>query len=64
VLQPRNGVVHLDLWAANRALLAGEGVTSVEVAGLCTACDTRSWFSHRGEGGRSGRFGALIALTG
>jgi copper oxidase (laccase) domain-containing protein len=34
------------------------------VAGLCTACATADWYSHRGEGGRTGRFGAVIALAG
>jgi YfiH family protein len=53
---------HLDLWAAVRRQLAGTGVAQIEVAGLCTACHTDEWFSHRAEGGRTGRMGALVAL--
>ena len=53
---------HLDLWSANQALLRDSGVGQIEVAGLCSACDTQDWYSHRAERGRTGRFGALIAL--
>jgi copper oxidase (laccase) domain-containing protein len=54
---------HLDLWAANRLWLEGEGVCQIEVSGVCTACHTEDWFSHRAEHGRTGRFGALLALV-
>ena len=54
--------VHFDLWKANRVLLADAGVKQIEIAGICTACHTDDWFSHRGEKGKTGRFGALIAL--
>jgi hypothetical protein len=64
-LLPRvNGSVHFDLWAANRLLLEGSGVEQIETAGLCTACHVEDWFSHRGEKGKTGRFGALIRLRG
>ena len=63
VLQPKpNGRWHLDLWAANRRQLTGAGVRSIEVAGICTACHTDEWFSHRAEQGKTGRLGALIGL--
>jgi len=52
----------LDLWRANELTLWRAGVRQIEVAGICTACDQQDWYSHRGEGGRTGRFGALIAL--
>jgi purine-nucleoside/S-methyl-5'-thioadenosine phosphorylase / adenosine deaminase len=54
---------HFDLWAANRLSLEQAGVRQIEVAGLCTACHTHHWYSHRAEKGRTGRFGALIALN-
>ena len=54
--------VYLDLWAANVLHLQQAGVEQIEVAGLCTACHLEDWFSHRAEHGRTGRFGALIAL--
>jgi len=54
---------YLDLWAANRLALECAGVLRIEVAGICTASRTDEFFSHRAESGRTGRFGALIALT-
>lgn len=62
LLPRRNGSAHLDLWAANRLLLERAGVRKIEVCGICTACHPEDWYSHRGEGGKTGRFGALIAL--
>jgi YfiH family protein len=61
-LRMRDGAIHLDLWSASRALLEAEGVRQIEVAGLCTGCNTGDWYSHRAEAGRTGRFGALITL--
>lgn len=63
VLTVRGGQVHLDLWLANRRLLEGEGVAAIEGAGLCTACHAEDWYSHRAEKGKTGRFGALMALA-
>jgi YfiH family protein len=57
------GAIHLDLWAANRQQLEGVGVSQVEVAGLCTACHTEEFFSHRAENGRTGRFGVMAILS-
>jgi len=51
---------HLDLWAGNEVQMRDAGVTLVETAGLCTACHTDLFFSHRAESGRTGRF-ALVA---
>lgn len=56
------GRTHLDLWAANAAALREAGVEQIEIGGVCTACRTDDFFSHRGERGQTGRFGALIAL--
>ncbi|MDT8896847.1 peptidoglycan editing factor PgeF [Thermanaerothrix sp. 4228-RoL] len=63
LLIQRNGRTYFDLWQANTLWLSKAGVAQVEIAGLCTACDTHHWYSHRGEAGRTGRFGALIALN-
>ncbi|HSQ26199.1 MAG TPA: peptidoglycan editing factor PgeF [Anaerolineales bacterium] len=54
--------VKFDLWKANRMVLEQVGVRQIEVSGICTACHTHDWFSHRAEAGRTGRFGALIGL--
>jgi hypothetical protein len=63
-LLPRtNGSVHFDLVGANLLTIEQAGVCTVETSGLCTAADTASWFSHRASKGRTGRFGALIALN-
>ncbi len=58
-----NGKIHLDLWKANQLTLLENGVKNIELAGICTACHLEDWFSHRGEQGKTGRFGALLGLT-
>jgi YfiH family protein len=62
LVEARNGSTYLDLWKANRLQLERSGVERIEVAGLCTACHLDDWYSHRAEKGKTGRFGALIAL--
>ena len=62
LLKSNNGKIHFDLWKTNRILLEKAGVEKIEVAEICTACNTNDWFSHRAEKGRTGRFGALISL--
>jgi polyphenol oxidase len=55
---------HFDLWAANRLDLQQAGLQpgNIETAGICTACNPLDWYSHREQKGKTGRFGALIAL--
>jgi hypothetical protein len=53
---------HLDLWEANRRALEKAGVQRIELSGLCTACHTHEFFSHRAEAGRTGRFGVILVL--
>jgi YfiH family protein len=53
----------LDLWEANRQALIESGVPAeqIEVAGICTQCESDRFFSHRANGGQpAGRFAALI----
>ena len=57
-----DGTAYFDLWEANRRALAEAGVEQIEIAGLCTACHTDEFYSHRAEAGKTGRFGAVIAL--
>jgi len=57
-----DGSAYLDLWAANRQALLAIGVVQVEVAGICTADRTDEFYSYRAEKGRTGRFGAVLAL--
>jgi len=59
------GLKRLDLWAANRQALTEAGVPDehIEVAGICTQCQSERFFSHRANGGQpAGRFAALIRL--
>lgn len=53
---------YFDLPEANRRRLEEAGVEQIEIANLCTACHTELFFSHRAEGGRTGRFGAIMLL--
>ena len=62
VLEQHGEKTHFNLWEANRMLLRRAGVEQIELAAVCTACNTSDWYSHRAEKGRTGRFGALISL--
>jgi YfiH family protein len=55
---------HLDLWKANRNLLIESGVRveNIETSGLCTACYSDWFFSHRRSGGKTGRMMAVFGL--
>lgn len=55
--------MHLDLGALVERQLCLAGVPEVERIALCTARDTTRWFSHRAEGGRTGRQISVIART-
>ena len=50
----------LDLAEVARRLLERAGVERIESAGLCTRCEPGLFFSHRREGGRTGRQGSLV----
>ena len=62
MLQAHGDRVHFDLWNANQIMLEKTGVRQIETAGICTGCFPDDWYSHRGEDGKTGRFGALLAL--
>jgi polyphenol oxidase len=62
VIQFTEGKIYLNLWKANEINLLNSGVEKIEIAKICTACHTEDWFSHRAEGGKTGRFCALIKL--
>jgi YfiH family protein len=50
----------LDLAEVTRRLLASAGVTDVELADLCTSCEAGLFFSHRRDGGVTGRQAGLV----
>ncbi len=56
--------LHLDLSEANRRQLVAAGVPEkqITVSGECTACNTRKFFSHRAEQGRTGRMMAVVGI--
>ena len=56
------GKTYFNLWEANKVSLECAGVTSVDIANLCTACHPEDWYSHRAQKGITGRFGAIMAL--
>jgi polyphenol oxidase len=56
----------LDLWEANREALLEAGVPAeqIEIAGVCTRCESDRFFSHRANGGQpAGRFAAVMRLV-
>jgi YfiH family protein len=56
--------IHLDLVGANRRQLQDAGVLAEHISVIdgCTACDTRRFFSHRAEFGKTGRMMAVIGI--
>jgi polyphenol oxidase len=53
----------LDLTAVATALLERAGVTAIESSGLCTSCNLELFYSHRRDGGRTGRQAGLVWIT-
>ncbi len=60
----RTNRAYFDMWTANQQQLAASGVQQIIQSGLCTACHTDLFFSHRAEKGHTGRFGVIIGLRG
>lgn len=58
------GKYKLNLWKCNelQLLKAGLKQENVEVAGLCTSCNSQRFFSYRADKGKTGRIGALLCL--
>lgn len=54
--------IRIDLWKANKIQLEEQGVRKIETAEICTVCRKDEWFSHRGDHGKTGRFGVLITM--
>jgi YfiH family protein len=54
---------HVDLWAANRALLVAAGVPaeSIDAAPPCTMCEPERFFSFRRDGGGIGQQLSFVA---
>lgn len=59
-----NGKYRLNLQQINRQIMIKAGIlpSNIEVSGLCTSCRTDLLYSHRKEGGSTGRMAAWIGL--
>jgi len=61
----RDGKNFFALWKANKSQLIEAGIpaSNIEVSGICTHCESKTFFSSRANNGITGRFGAGIMLT-
>lgn len=62
VISQHNNRFYANLQRANQLILQEAGIVKIEQSGICTMCHNQDWFSHRGEDGSTGRFGAVITL--
>ncbi len=63
-LAREGGLVYFNLWAAIKQALVEAGVLAKNISteAICTAHNTATFYSHRGESGQCGLFGAVIGL--
>lgn len=54
---------NLDLWEVARRKLGRAGLERIEIAGVCTHCDSDRFFSHRRDHGVTGRQAGIAWLT-
>ena len=57
-----NDNIFFNLWKANQIILSDIGVRNIEISEICTNCNLNDWYSHRGEHGKTGRFGVILGL--
>ncbi len=57
-----SGTYYLDMYSILRYQLSQLGINNVEVADICTSDNTDLFYSHRKEGGKTGRFGIFAYL--
>lgn len=55
---------HVDLWSAAQAAAKDAGVADVHVCRICTSCHPDLFFSHRRDGGRTGRQALVATIEG
>ncbi len=58
------GKLRLNLWEANRRVLLSAGLDdrNISVAGTCTLCHNKLFFSYRAQNGITGRMASLLML--
>ena len=57
-----NDKFHVDLWAANRDMIAAEGVQNIHISEECTICNSDKYYSYRTHKDHTGRQIATIAI--
>lgn len=64
VTEEREGKTYLDLWTTNERQLTRAGVpeSKIENPRICTSCNVDDFYSHRREGGATGRFALCIGI--
>ena len=64
LLEARDGLTYFNLWEGIRRALLDAGVPpeNISVEGVCTAHNLDTFYSHRGEAGQCGLFGAVLGL--
>jgi hypothetical protein len=64
-MQKSNDKFMLDLREINRQILIEAGIlpSHIEVTHLCTSCHVESFYSHRRDGGRTGRMASWIGIV-
>jgi YfiH family protein len=64
VLESRDGMVYFNLWEGIRRALLDAGVqpARITVETVCTAHNLDTFYSHRGEAGQCGLFGAVLGM--
>ncbi len=63
VFEKKGGRYYLDLVGTNVKQAEMMHVNQVLVSGYCTACHPDLFYSHRGEKGKTGRFGVIAMLS-
>ena len=62
VIKTIHGKSYFDLWEANQIILSDLSVSKIENSEICTFCNLQDWYSHRGEKGKTGRFGVVFGI--
>lgn len=64
IIIDEKGGQHLNLWKANELQLKKAGIKpeNIDVAGVCTACNHRQFFSYRADNGKTGRIAAVLSI--
>jgi polyphenol oxidase len=64
IIEQRDGAVYFNLWAGIRHALLDAGVRPENISAeeVCTAHNLATFYSHRGEAGQCGLFGAVLGL--